>query len=93
MEKEIKRLLRCFKRTELSEQDVADAILKLVESSKVVLPQADVISRLKSIRRFNLANYREGEFGIDTEREYDGNGDYIDSYEIDNIIGELENGL
>ena len=54
---------------------------------------ADVISRLKSIRRFNLANYREGEFGIDTEREYDNNGDYIDSYEIDDIILDLENGL
>ena len=52
-----------------------------------------VISRLKSIRRFNLANYRDGEYGIDTEREYDGNGDYIDSYEIDNVISELENGL
>jgi hypothetical protein len=43
MEKEIKRLLRCFKKTELSEQDVTDAILKLIESSKVVLPQANVI--------------------------------------------------
>lgn len=52
-----------------------------------------VISRLKSIRRFNLANYREGEYGIATEREYDGNGEYIDSYEIDGIIRELENGL
>ena len=54
---------------------------------------AGVISRLKSIRRFNLAHYREGEFNIDTEREYDGNGDYIDSYEIDDIIRELEKGL
>ena len=54
---------------------------------------ADVISRLKSIRRFNLANYREGEYGIDTEREYYGDGDYIDSYEIDDVIRELENGL
>ena len=52
-----------------------------------------VISRLKSIRRFNLANYREGDFGIDTEREYDGNGDYIDSYEIDTLIKELSNYL
>ncbi len=43
MEKEIKRLLRCFKKTELSEQDVTDAILKLIESSKAVLPQANVI--------------------------------------------------
>jgi hypothetical protein len=49
-----------------------------------------IISRLKSIRRFNLVNYREGEYGIDTEREYDGNGDYIDSYEIDELISELE---
>jgi len=52
-----------------------------------------VISRLKSISRFNLAHYREGEYGIDTEREYDFNGDYIDSYEIDEVIRELENGL
>ena len=52
-----------------------------------------VISRLKSIRRFNLANYRDGEYGIDTEREYDSNGDYIDSYEIDDVIREMENGL
>jgi hypothetical protein len=70
-----------------------------IEAKNIDKPQsqplliADVISRLKSIRRFNLANYREGEFGIDTEREYDGNGDYIDSYEIDEVISELENGL
>ena len=65
----------------------------LNEPQKQPLLIADVISRLKSIRRFNLANYREGEFGIDTEREYDCNGDYIDSYEIDEVIRELENGL
>jgi len=52
-----------------------------------------VISRLKSIRRFNLAHYREGEYGIDTELEYDDNGDYIDSYEIDKVIRDLENDL
>jgi hypothetical protein len=65
----------------------------LNEPQKQQLNIGAVISRLKSIRRFNLANYREGEFGIDTEREYDCNGDYIDSYEIDEVISELENGL
>jgi hypothetical protein len=65
----------------------------LNEPQKPQLNIDAVISRLKLIRRFNLANYREGEYGIDTEREYDGNGDYIDSYEIDNVIRELENGL
>ena len=70
-----------------------------IEAENLNVPQkqplliADVIRRLKSIRRFNLAHYREGEFSIDTEREYDGNGDYIDSYEIDDVIRELENGL
>ena len=34
MEKEIKRLLRCFKRTELSEQDVTDAIIKYSDQEK-----------------------------------------------------------
>lgn len=52
---------------------------------------SDIVVRLKSIRRFNLDNYREGEFGINTERIYDCNGDYIDSYEIDNVIEWLEN--
>jgi hypothetical protein len=65
----------------------------LNEPEKPQLNIGAVISRLKSIRRFNLANYREGEFGIDTEREYECNGDYIDSYEIDEVISELENGL
>jgi hypothetical protein len=65
----------------------------LNEPQKQQLNIGAAISRLKSIRRFNLANYREGEFGIDTEREYDCNGDYIDSYEIDEVISELENGL
>lgn len=51
------------------------------------------INLLKSIRRFNLTNYREGEFRTYTEREYDCNGDYIDSYEIDEVINKLENGL
>lgn len=34
MEKEIKRLLRCFKRTELSEQDITDAIIKYADQEK-----------------------------------------------------------
>jgi hypothetical protein len=51
MEKEIKRLLRCFKKTELSEQDVTDAILKLIESNKAVLPQADVIKSVCDCER------------------------------------------
>lgn len=65
----------------------------LNEAQKPNLRLGAAITRLKSIRRFNLANYREGEFGIDTEREYDCNGDYIDSYEIDDVIRDLENGL
>lgn len=65
----------------------------LNEPQKPQLNIGAVISRLKSIRRFNLVHYREGEYGIDTEREYDGNGDYIDSYEIDDVIRDLENGL
>lgn len=64
-----------------------------LESGQPALSKGDVIGRLKSIRRFNLANYRDGEYGIETEREYDANGDYIDSYEIDEVIRELENGL
>ena len=41
-----------------------------------------VISRLQKLKRFDLANYRDGEYGIDTEREENDNGDYIDAYEI-----------
>ncbi len=67
--------------------------IKRFNESEEKLNISDVISRLKSIRRFNLAHYRADEFGIDTEREYDGNGDYIDSYEIDDVIRDLENGL
>jgi hypothetical protein len=52
-----------------------------------------VISRLQKLQRFDLANYREGEFGIDTEREENDNGDYIDAYEIDLLIKDLTNGL
>ncbi len=56
MEKEIKRLLRCFKKTELSEQDVTDAILKLIDRSKAVLPQADVI---KSVCEHDVRNFKD----------------------------------
>tara|TARA_R110002051_G_C8543795_1_gene471590 strand:+ start:487 stop:696 length:210 start_codon:yes stop_codon:yes gene_type:complete len=52
-----------------------------------------VISRLQKLQRFDLANYRDGEYGIDTEREENDNGDYIDAYEIDLLIKELTNGL
>ena len=52
-----------------------------------------VISRLQRLKRFDLANYRNGEYGIDTEREENDNGDYIDAYEIDVLIKELTNGL
>lgn len=61
------------------------------EKENIVL--SDVISRLKSIRRFNLTTYRIGDFGTEIEREYECNGDYIDSYEIDDVISELENSL
>lgn len=52
-----------------------------------------VISRLKKIQRFDLANYRDGEYGIETEREENDNGDYIDAYDIDLLIKDLTNGL
>ena len=52
-----------------------------------------VISRLQKLQRFDLVNYRDGEYGIDTEREENDNGDYIDAYEIDLLIKELTNGL
>ena len=50
-----------------------------------------IINKLKLLSRFNLDHYREGNYGIDTERRYDqDNGDYIDSYEIDELIKQLE---
>lgn len=52
-----------------------------------------VISRLKKIQRFDLANYRDGAYGIETEREENDNGDYIDAYDIDLLIKDLTNGL
>ena len=52
-----------------------------------------VISRLQKLQRFDLANYRDGEYGIDTEREENDNGNYIDAYEIDLLIKDLTNGL
>ena len=51
----------------------------------------ETIEKLISIERFDLANYRDGEYGIDTEREFNDSGAYIDSYEIDKIIYELKN--
>ena len=57
------------------------------------LPIHSVISRLKKLQRFDLVNYREGEYGIDTEREENDNGDYIDAYKIDVLIKDLTNGL
>lgn len=51
----------------------------------------EIIDRLKSLRKFNITNHREGEFNINTERNYDVDGDYIDSFEIDDIISDLEN--
>ena len=50
-----------------------------------------IISRLQKIQRFDLVNYREGEYGIDTEREENDNGNYIDAYDIDALIKELTN--
>ncbi len=57
---------------------------------KKELTIADIISRLKAIRRFNLSTYKAGEFSFDTEREYDDNGEYIDGFEIDSLIRELQ---
>jgi len=64
MEKEIKRLLRCFKRTELSEQDVADALKKLFENEKVVLPQANVSGRSELL--FAFVKYLQSENAVDS---------------------------
>ena len=50
----------------------------------------DVIKRLYKLQRFNLDNYVENEFSVETIRDNDGNGDYIEAYEIDCLITELE---
>lgn len=65
----------------------------LLEAVRKALRIHDVISRLKSIKRFNLNHYRDGEYGIDTDVEYDDNGQYIDSYDLDVLIRELSNDL
>ena len=52
-----------------------------------------VIARLRSIRRYDLDIYRDGEFGIDKERRYEADGGYVDSEEIDDIINILEKQL
>ena len=52
-----------------------------------------VISLLQKIQRFDLVNYRAGEYGIDTEREENDNGNYIDAYDIDVLIKDLTNEL
>jgi len=51
---------------------------------------AYVIARLRSIRRFHLDVYREGEFGIEKELRYEVDGGYIHSDELDEIINDLE---
>jgi len=52
-----------------------------------------VIILLNKLQRFDLTNYREGEYGIDTERENNDNGEYVDSYEIDDLINKLKSTL
>lgn len=51
--------------------------------------EMELIELIRSIPRFNINNYRDGEFGIDSERVSDANGDYIDSCELDIIIEQI----
>ena len=51
--------------------------------------EMELIEQLRSIPRFNINNYRDGEFGIDSERVSDANGDYIDSCELDIVIEQI----
>lgn len=51
--------------------------------------EMELIELIRSIPRFNINNYRDGEFGIDSERVSDVNGDYIDSCELDIIIEQI----
>ena len=62
------------------------------EQAKDNIVLSDVISRLRSIPRFNLSTYRIGDLETETERENDEQGDYIDAYEIEALIRELTNG-
>jgi hypothetical protein len=63
------------------------------ERIKQALTIPVVISRLQKIQRFDLAYYRDGEYGIDAERDENDYGDYIDAYEINLLIKDLTNGL
>ncbi len=64
---------------------ILNKVVKLNKNSDI----SDIINRLKLIQRFDLDNYRAGNFGIDTERSNNENGNYIDSCDIDTIIQEL----
>ena len=57
------------------------------------IPIPDIITRLQKLQRFDLDNYREGEYDIETEREEKEDGEYVDAYEIDRLIKDLTNGL
>lgn len=64
---------------------------ELSNKSQKQLPSLeDIINCLRFVNRFNLEHYREGEYGIVTEVRHNSNGDYIYSYEIDDIILKLE---
>ncbi len=68
-------------------------MIKKFESFDGDLSIKVIISRLKKIQRFDLCNYIMNEFVVETEREENDNGDYIDAYEIDVLIKDLTNGL
>lgn len=53
----------------------------------------EAIQMLRNIDRFDLCNYRNGEFGIDTEKSLNLQGEYIDSCDVDQIIEYLESKL
>jgi len=46
----------------------------------------EMIDKLKNIKRFNIATYVVSEFVAEKEREYDCDGDYVDYYEIEEIL-------
>lgn len=75
----------------VNEDKLSVLVDRIAECKQCDIPV--VISRLQKLQRFDLANYRDGEYGIDTEREENDNGNYIDAYEIDLLIKDLTNGL
>jgi hypothetical protein len=82
-----KMIIDAYCRIRTIDNTIPDDVLDFMKNSAIEkLKSNDIVSKIKSINRFDIYTYIGDECSVTNERKSHHNGDYVDAHELDFIL-------